>query len=223
MINTPSLELDHLVVVANSLEEGRAWISEQLGVTIPLGGRHDFMATHNAVMSLGADIYLEVIAIDPALPPPARQRWFGLDQPAVRSRLAQGPYLVHYLMRSSDIAATLGRLDSGLRAMIGAPMAASRDSLSWQITIAEDGRPAADGCLPGVIQWHSPLPQRRMHDAGLRLQQLVLHHPEPVMIGDKLHQLGAGAVLESGLISLEEAAQPRLGAWLEKDGVIASL
>ncbi|WP_393939598.1 VOC family protein [Piscinibacter sakaiensis] len=55
------------------------------------GGAHPHMGTHNRLLRLGDHCYLEVIAIDPAAPPPARARWFGLDRlaPDAAPRLAR--------------------------------------------------------------------------------------------------------------------------------------
>ena len=71
--------LDHIVIAAADLDSGADYVNEKLGVDIPPGGRHEMMGTHNRVMSLGNDIYLEVIAINPDMDSPQCPRWFGLD------------------------------------------------------------------------------------------------------------------------------------------------
>jgi len=73
------MQIDHLVVCAESLEEGAAFVEAKLGVAMSAGGKHALMGTHNRLLSLGAEAYLEVIAIDPEAGPPGRARWFGLD------------------------------------------------------------------------------------------------------------------------------------------------
>jgi hypothetical protein len=69
------LALDHLVVAAATLPEGVAHVERLLGVEMSAGGQHVFMGTHNAVLRLGNDCYLEVIAIDPSLPAPPGRIW----------------------------------------------------------------------------------------------------------------------------------------------------
>ena len=73
------LELDHLAVSAADLAVGTARIEDLFGVRLAPGGKHPDMGTHNRLLSLGPGLYLEVIAIDAAAPPPDRPRWFDLD------------------------------------------------------------------------------------------------------------------------------------------------
>src|SRR5262245_22737988 len=71
-------ELDHIAVVAPSLAAGIAYVHDVLGVEPPKGGAHPLMGTHNHLLRLGDDVFLEVIAVDPDGPRPAHRRWFGL-------------------------------------------------------------------------------------------------------------------------------------------------
>src|SRR3981189_2018524 len=74
-----TLNLDHLVIVAPSLEPGGAHVREQIGMDRQAGGKHPEMGTHNLLLRLGDGVFLEVIAVDPAAGTPAGPRWFGLD------------------------------------------------------------------------------------------------------------------------------------------------
>ena len=96
--------LDHLVIGARSLEEGRSFVADLLGVSPVAGGTHPNMGTHNVLLSLGGSVYLEVIAVDPEAEPPDRPRWFSLDNPKVRQALEQGPQLLTWVARTPDIA-----------------------------------------------------------------------------------------------------------------------
>lgn len=90
-------QIDHLVVMAATLEEGVAWCEATLGVTPDAGGQHAFMGTHNRLLRTSSAVaphsYLEIIAIDPAGNPPTQgQRWFDMDQPTLRAAVAaHGP------------------------------------------------------------------------------------------------------------------------------------
>lgn len=81
------IALDHLVVAARTLDEGEAWLTERLGRPLCGGGTHRGFGTHNRLLSLGPDCYLELIARDP-LQPGASRVLFGLDQPAVAASIA---------------------------------------------------------------------------------------------------------------------------------------
>ena len=108
-------ELDHLVVAADTLEQGADFVERILGIRPQPGGQHKPMGTHNLVLSLGERCYLEVIAIDPDLPKPERPRWFGLDGSNLHQRLRARPRLIHWVARTPDLdksvaAAPLGEI-----------------------------------------------------------------------------------------------------------------
>ncbi|ODV14565.1 MAG: hypothetical protein ABT20_00165 [Rubrivivax sp. SCN 70-15] len=170
--------VDHLVVAAASLAEGVAWCEATLGVTPAAGGRHALMGTHNRLLKIASeafpDAYLEILAIDPDAPPPARPRWFGLD----KLDLSAGPRLIHLVARSTMLDMhRWGLINVGLNP--GNPLRASREtahgSLSWEILVRDDGRLECGGALPTLIQWSGRHPTADLPDSGVTLQRLALH------------------------------------------------
>lgn len=143
------LAIDHLVVAARTLDEGAAWVRERLGAEPVPGGRHDRMGTHNRLLGLGSGCYLEVIAIDPEAPPPGRPRWFSLDEPAMRERLAAGPVLAHWVARTTDLEAAVASLPYDP----GEILDLARGPYRWRITVPRDGKLLEGGVLPSLIQW----------------------------------------------------------------------
>ena len=202
----PACELDHIVVAAASLEEGALFIRDRLGVDIPAGGQHELMGTHNLLMRLGQHSFLEVIAIDPSAPAPRRPRWYALDDPAMRMRLGQGPRLITWVARTSDIVATV----QSAAIPLGTVTSVSRGALSWRLTVPEDGHLPAGGVVPHLIEWDGGArPWEAMADLGCELEELTLAYPDPASLKDALKALCACGF--SG-ISVVEGPEPALSA-----------
>lgn len=144
--------LDHLVVAARTLEEGGAWIEAKLGVAPVPGGKHPAMGTHNRLLRIGPREYLEVIAIDPDAAAPGRVRWFDLDDPAMRERLARGPALIHWVERTADLEAALAGYPQPVEIL-----SLARGTYRWRIGVPRDGRRPGGGALPTLIQWEGEL------------------------------------------------------------------
>ncbi|ACA19635.1 conserved hypothetical protein [Methylobacterium sp. 4-46] len=182
------LRLDHLVIVAPTLAEGEAHVQACLGLPMRAGGRHPQMGTHNLVLRLGDDLYLEVIARDPEAPAPAGPRWFGLDDlDAVRAAWARGRRLRTLVARTGAIAAVA----AAHGALVGCPARISRGERSWLFALRPDGTLPEDGAVPSVIDWEGlPGPAGAMPEAGARLVRLDLAHPEPDRIAALHARLG---------------------------------
>ena len=183
-------ELDHIVVGCADLAAGEAWMEETLGRPAQGGGEHVAMSTHNKVWSLGS-CFLELIAINPDAPDPGRKRWFSLDDPAVRKKLAMGPHLLTWAVRVDDIEAT--------RAASPVPLGElhelERGDLKWKVLIPDDGGLIQGGHLPLVIQWLTPHPAERMDDGGMRLTSLTASRDEPTLVEAALKAIGAGDLI----------------------------
>ena len=202
--------LDHIVIAASTLQQGVDYVRKSLGVEIPKGGFHQTMGTHNHLMQLGNDAYLEVIAINPAAEPPAHPRWFGLDEKLMRAAIRQRPRLITWVMNTMDIrqVADAAGFD------IGTPTALSRDNLKWEIALADDGRLLASGMLPYCIQWGStPHPSQGMADLDCLLQNLTIHHNRPRWITARLDAIGASHLVDVEAITDRET--PYLSATID--------
>lgn len=170
--------LDHLVVAARDLDSGARWLERQLGVPLVPGGAHVLMGTHNRLLRLagGERLYLELIAIDPAAAPPSRPRWFGLDDPALQARLAGRPHLIHWVVRSDDLARDVTPAHGEMLAM-------QRGDFRWRIAVPADGRLPAGGRVPTLIQWDVPShPAERLPASGCTLLELDTAGPTPMAL-----------------------------------------
>lgn len=183
-----SAQLDHLVIGADTLEQGVAWCEATLGVTPGPGGRHDFMGTHNRLLNVSSAVfpnaYLEIIAIDLQAPAPARPRWFGLDRPALRAALRERPRLLHVVVRCSPLDATRDTLAAAgfdVGEVVAAERASAAGMLRWRIAIRSDGQLLCDGALPTLIEWSGVHPTEHMAAVGVAVTGLALGGlPEPV-------------------------------------------
>jgi len=161
------------------------------------------MGTHNLLLRLGPTMFLEVIAINPAAPRPARPRWFALDELPEDAQ----PRLACWVARTDDIAASVAAASETLGAI--EPM--SRGALDWLISIPDDGGLPLGGVAPALIQWHaSAHPAASMEDRGCTLAALELRHPEPQRVSALLASLGLD---EPGVaLSVAQGAERALAA-----------
>jgi hypothetical protein len=190
-MNAPAI--DHLVIAAPTLAEGVAWCEQTLGVSPGPGGAHALFGTHNRLLRLakGHATYLEIIAIDPAATPQRAAplaRWFDLDQPALQAQLrAQGPQLIHWVLRVPQIDTTLQAWQSLDR---GPALTASRPTpqglLQWRISVRDDGQRLLGGALPTLIEWGDVHPCDAMPESGLSLSALTLQTPNTALLQQAL-------------------------------------
>ena len=207
---------DHLVFAASDLATGVDWFAQQTGIALPAGGRHPLMGTHNHLLALSCSSFLEVIAVDPQAPTPARTRWFSLDDAVCQARLTESPRLLTWVVGVDDLSATLSRLaDAGVDA--GRAVELSRDALRWRISVRDDGALIDGGTFPVLIEWpEGAHPAEAMTDAGARLDELVLTHPEPAVLQARLALIGADE--HCRIVAGPEGAAPALAATLSVDG-----
>jgi len=65
--NDLTLQIDHFVMGISELEKGVEQFNRLTGVKPVPGGKHPFMGTHNALVSLGDKLYLEILAPQPGM------------------------------------------------------------------------------------------------------------------------------------------------------------
>ena len=170
-------KIDHFVIGAETLEQGVAEMEAKLGVTVPRGGKHDAMSTHNCVMQSGNESFFELIAIDPDAPAdPGRTRWFTLDESATQERIAVRPRALCWVVGIDDLDAVVAASPVNL----GEVVRLSRGELSWRLTVPDDGHLPMGGLLPAFIEWSpGPHPSTGQQDLGVTLDTVQLQHPEP--------------------------------------------
>ncbi len=181
-----STQLDHLVIAANSLEQGQSYLYDVYGLEPSPGGQHLAMGTHNSVLKLDNDSYLEIIALDPNGQKPTMPRWFNLDSEELQKQIKDKPKLITWVARTNNFS----ELKKQAISDIGTARAMRRGNLSWQFGFSDDGSLFAGGVLPYIIQWDSiQHVSRAMPEKNYSLSKLELLHPEANKIKNALKSL----------------------------------
>jgi len=196
--------VDHLIFFSPDLESGMDYIEERLGTRPVPGGRHPDLGTHNALLGLGPECYLEVMAPDPDNPRPARPEELGIG-PIAKPRLAT------WILRAENIEEVRAQAEGiGL----GEIQHGSRDNpdgtrLSWRITtpfVFPQG-----GVVPFLISWgDTPHPSTMLPQVG-SLVGLVVEHPDPEAVRHAFERLEVDVPVARGgkprLVALIDTAQ----------------
>ena len=138
--------LDHILLGCSNLATGIDFVYQQTGVRAEFGGVHPGNGTQNALLSLGTNRYLEIIAPDPKQPASA-------DTRDLRN-LDDDPAIVGWAAHHADIEALAARLKKqGFE--IEGPMPGSRKRpdgrlLTWKVMRLK-GDPTL--LLPFFIEW----------------------------------------------------------------------
>lgn len=198
-----TVELDHIVIAAASLEQGEEFISSKLGVQPSPGGHHPNQGTHNSLLKLGKNRYLEIIAVNPESKQPDQPRWFNLDNPILQKQIKIQPQIITWVARTDDINDSLSQATYNP----GIPHSASRGSLRWRFTFSESGTLIQNGLLPHLIEWNTPdHPSSKLPESKTEISKLKAYHPFPAMIRRHLKSLGLQHVLD-----LEKSCKSEIG------------
>jgi hypothetical protein len=137
--------IDHLLVGCRDLEHAMSVAATATGVQPVVGGVHPGLGTRNALLSLGDERYLELIAPDPQQ---AVLTWFRDVNEMIE------PHLVGWAARVTDMNALAARLAAHGVGFAG-PTPGSRARtdgvvLRWRTLTLDDD---AAGLLPFFIEW----------------------------------------------------------------------
>lgn len=203
-------EIDHIVIGARTLEEGARYVEDHLGVKPSKGGAHPGIGTHNMLLGMGANCYIEVIAPDPAQPDPPHARPFDLDDTSLRTMLEAEPRLIAYVASTPALDAVVSRLGAS---QAGEIKAMSRGNLAWRMAFPPQ-RQDMDNLIPPLIQWEGERAAKHIRDSGWRLTALEAEHPEADSVRAALTTRGLGDT-----VKVRQSPHPRLVAHLRhRDG-----
>lgn len=171
--------LDHLLWGCPDLEAGMAVMEGLTGVKPAIGGSHPGYGTRNALMSLGRNVYLEILGPDPAQRGVSSPR---LDQVKGLSK----PGLISFALRGSDLATVQARAKAaGLEP--GTINARSRTTpeggvVRWR-GIAITGHELG-AAFPFCIDWMDTPHPSTQTPQGAQLLALSVSHPAAERLND---------------------------------------
>lgn len=176
--------LDHVIIGAASLASCLSFAAAALQVTPLPGGQHPDLGTHNALVALPNDSYVELIA-----PDPSSER-----SSELRSNLTkfESPALYGWCWRRRD-------LDQVRRALLRNGFAVSNvlsrrrrtsdgGEISWRYFHVDD--PIVHSVAPLVIDWmETPHPSIRAPMGGA-IRSVSINHPNPTRVCELLRLIG---------------------------------
>jgi Glyoxalase-like domain len=185
--------MDHLVFAVPDLARGIDLVEGKTGVRARFGGQHPGRGTHNALLSLGARQYLEIIAIDPE-----QSGLGGLLFPELKE--LSEPCLIAWAVAVASLADTARRASAAqiksVGPLEGARAQADGTMLSWK-TLRLAGA-APDG-LPFFIEWGDRAAHpSQTSPAGCTLASFAIEHPHVDDLRRTLDSLAVAAIVRPG-------------------------
>jgi hypothetical protein len=201
-----ALALDHVIIAGPELDMLRSLVEERTGVRPIPGGVHPGHGTHNALVGLGQERYLELLAPDP-------EQGGGAFADTI-AHLLEGA-LHTWCVRAGDADAAARRVLEAGATPRRLPMSRRRpdgSELAWELVFV-DHHPFGS-LVPFFVDWRGAAhPARSLRD-DLSLQRLELRHPDADGLRAFLERLGG--VPEPVVVAPGDT--PRIGATLLGDG-----
>ena len=170
-----------------------AWVRERLGIEAAFGGRHENLGTANYLLSLGRDVYLEIIGPDPEAAPRDDPLPFGvaeLDEPRLVTWAARGTDLAAFAAGAAARGVSFGDVRPGSRRR------PDGTELRWET--ASPAGSLFDGLVPFFIDWGATPHPARVTPAGGRLISFRAEHPDPAPVRSTLAALSLALEVDEG-------------------------
>ena len=189
-------KIDHIVYAVPNLEEAIGDLEKRLGIQPTFGGYHTTKGTKNALVNLGNECYLEILAIDEKNTNIKAPRWMGVD-------LAGPPQITRWSLKSSQLVQDsqiiqgyhpeMGVIEGGQRKMTDGRL------LTWNM-ILPLAAPRVE-LMPFMTDWQrSDIHPARELPKTCKLEGLQFYHPSPESISGYFDQLG----LEVNILKSEQ-------------------
>ena len=178
--------LDHIVYSVHDLESAVEHFADSLGITPKFGGFHKTKGTKNALLDLGNETYLELLAVDEDNHGVSVPRWMGIDlisAPRITRWAVKSNNLLLDVVSLKSVAPQLAEVEQGQR------ITGDNQLIKWQLT-----RPLPTPeveLLPFFIGWNTEEKHPTTFlDKGCSLGAFYATHPEPVPMRAVLEKIG---------------------------------
>ncbi len=164
-------KLDHVVLGATTLEEGTDFVENILQTKLSDIGYHKDMGTHNRVIKISNQVYLEVVAIDPKINDLKNRKWFNLDNSNLQLKLKKSPQIIGYVIENNNKI---------LFKYYDPFFEASRANYRWQFAMPSYNNNNLDieivetGIIPSIITWEKDKPIYQMEKNQFELVRLEI-------------------------------------------------
>lgn len=208
----PELTVDHLVYITADVEATTDELEARLGVRPAGGGAHVGRGTRNTLLSLGGDVYLEVLGPDPEQEvQPAASRFPA--QPLLRTWAVKAPGIEAAVATSRSRGYDPGEVNEMSRARPDGVL------LKWRLTSGAGGGLGTDGSVgivPFLIDWGDTEHPALSTPGGCTLSSMRAEHPDPTLVTPSLEALGVELAVGTG-------EQPALIATIETPNGVVEL
>lgn len=187
-------KIDHIVYAVTDLEAAMDEFEKLSGLRPVFGGYHTTKGTKNALVNLGNECYLEILAIDQANTAIAPPRWMGIDL-VKTSQITRWSLKSNQLRKDSEILQKyhpeMGIIQAGQR------KTNTGDTLTWKM-ILPLATPAVE-LVPFMTDWqHSAVHPTQNLPQECALIGLSFTHPNSAEIQKIFDELGVNMNIEKG-------------------------
>jgi hypothetical protein len=189
-----TLQLDHILLGVPDLDAGAIAFARLTGVKPVIGGSHPGFGTRNQLVALGATVFFELIAPDPAQPERGAGR-------AAEIAAMPHPALLTFAMQTTDMNAACAAAErAGLQ--IGRRDAMSRtrpDGVRLDWTVAHFVHPGYAGAIPFAIDWQGSPHPATTTPTGCVIRNFTVLQPDPAPLAHIYAALGIDIPVRGGL------------------------
>lgn len=183
--------IDHIVYAVPDLLSGKNRIASILGVEVYYGGKHEHHGTHNALVRIGEEIYLEIISSDPDNVKVVSPRWMGVDILNNTARISR------WAMKSEISKEKISTLknykqDLGVSSR-GSRLKPDGTLLEWELTLPAPN-PIVEPC-PFLIDWPDGVHPTNVIPMECELQAFKIYTTHYQLISSLLINLEADVLV----------------------------